>query len=467
MTRNTFHKEAIRPQLIKYLTAAKSSIHLVIGWLGDAGLIGLLEKKALEGVKVKVVLIKEKDTVLPTIFRSVTKNRIKIIQLTEQYKEQIIDHRFGIIDASVVLTGNHGWGGKNAPLEDVLTITEQLPTLASGFEIEFEYLSILNDLEEDSKPANPITALLKKLEVLKTLLRMEDTEYLDLRLKELESYLDDKNIALIHQTLRQKDYDNALVQIKEFLQYHQYLQECIEPPIDTLRREIQQIEEEITEISNEYSETQKTLQKFSTAHTESLGDILQKVLFQTKIKAEIEANQNEEKQAAFEEAQRDHEEYTKSQEAAKQQQVKNLTPQEQKELRKLYRKASLKCHPDRVVDELHAEAEEIFVALNKAYKDNDLEGIRAISEQLKKGMMLSKSEGITTLKKLESTYKSLQQKMEDWQAKLRQLQEQPTYQTISRIDNWDVYFEETKVILEDQLQRIIDFNEVNGDVLKN
>lgn len=459
MIRNTFHKEAIRPQLIKQLTAATSSIHLVIGWIGDAGLIGLLEKKALEGIAVKVVLIKEKEGGLPTIFKSATNNKIKIILLDEHYKEQIIDHRFGILDDAVVLTGNFGWGGKNAPLEAALTITENLPTLATGFEAEFDYLSILNDLEEDAKPANPILPLLKKLEVIKTLLRMEDTDYLDLRLQELESYRTDQHIAHIYRLLQQKLYSDAIVQIKEFVQHHQYLQECIEPPIETIRREIQQLEIDITTISNEYNETQKTLQKFSTAHTESLGDILQAILLQSKIKSEKEAKENEDKQAAFEEAKKDYEDYTKSHEAAKLQQPKTLTPQEQKELRKLYRRTSLKCHPDRVVEELQAEAEEIFVELNQAYKQNDLEKIRAISEQLKAGIMLAKSEGVTTLKKLESTYKSLLQKLENWQEKLDQLQQQPTYQTISRIDNWETYFEETKVTLQEQLDRLIAFNQ--------
>ena len=112
-----------------------------------------------------------------------------------------------------------------------------------------------------------------------------------------------------------------------------------------------------------------------------------------------------------------------------------------------------------MVEELQAEAEEIFVELNQAYKQNDLEKIRAISEQLKAGIMLAKSEGVTTLKKLESTYKSLQQKLENWQEKLDQLQQQPTYQTISSIENWETYFEETKVILQDQLDRLIAFNE--------
>jgi len=247
------------------------------------------------------------------------------------------------------------------------------------------------------------------------------------------------------------------------------LRECLDPPIDSLRREIQMVEDEIAALSTEYSETQKTLQKFSKMHTESLGKLLQDLLFQTKIKTKIEAKLNEddkEKQAEFEEAKKDHEEYTKSYELSKEEKVKTLTKEEQRELKKLYRFTSMKCHPDRVVEELHDQAEEIFIELNQAYKANDLERVREINQQLKSGIMLAKSEGITELKKLESTYKTLVQKLEGWQEKLNELQADPSYKAVSNIENWETYFSEKKEILEQQLERLVTFNESHAQVLE-
>ena len=253
-----------------------------------------------------------------------------------------------------------------------------------------------------------------------------------------------------------------MISIKAFINYHNILQACIEPPVEHLQREIQRLEEEIAAISQEFNETQKVIHEFSKLHSEALGDLLQKILFQSKIKAAYEAKQdaaNSEKQAEFEEAKSDHEEYSKSFEASKKQKLNTLSKAEKKELKKLYRQTSLRCHPDRVVDDLHDQAEEIFVELNKAYKANDLERVREISEQMKSGTMLSKSETITELKKLASTANSLKQKLQDWLSKLEVLKAQPTYKTISNIDDWTVYFSETKVILNDQLTRLIAFNE--------
>lgn len=466
-----YHQEEIRSILIKYLAEAKERIHLAIGWIDEVGLEGLLRKKAFEGVEVILVLIADENyTSKQSALQNMTDRGVQIVALDESQREYFIDHKFGVIDGSIVLTGNYAWGFKKAPKEENIAVTETVPTLANGFETEFEFRSTFVESNDTTpKSTNPIVGLLKKIEVVKTLLAMGDTEFIQLRFKEFEGFLKDENISSIHQHLLDENFEEALELIKKFIEYHQPLRECIDPPIDSLRREIQMIEEEIAAISTEYSETQKTIQKFSKMHTETLGKILQDLLFQTKIKSNIEAKLNaedKEKQAEFEEAKKDHEEYTKSYELSKENAVKTLTKEEQKELKKLYRFSSMKCHPDRVVDELHDQAQEIFIELNAAYKANDLERVREINQKLKSGIMLSKSVGITELKKLESTYKTLLQKLEGWQEKLNELQADPSYQAVSNIENWETYFSEKKEILEQQLERLVSFNEENSEVLE-
>ncbi len=466
MKQVTHHQQDIRPFLIKYLTEATEKIHLAIGWIDDSGVIALLQKKAIEGVEVILILIKDRDYNLKSgAYLELISKGIRIINLDEDQKDYFIDHKFGVIDTSVVLNGSYGWGYKNAPSEETLIVNEEIPSLAKGFETEFEYLSIFEQLSKnEKKPLNPIVSFLKKLEIVKTLLGIGDTEFIHLRLAEFENFIEDKNIALIYNKLKANAFEEALDLIKTFTQLHQSLRECIDPPIDNYRREIQLLEDEIAALSNEFSETQKKIHKFSKMHTDRLGDLLQQLLFQNKVKAEIEAKENnkdKDKQEEFEEAKKDHEEYTKSHEEAKREKLKVLTKEEQKELKKLYRHTSLKCHPDRVVEELHDQAEEIFVELNKAYKANDLEKVREINQQLKSGIMLPKSEGITELKKLESTYKSLTQKLNSWQEKLDELKEDSSYKAVSSINDWEVYFEERKEILEQQLERLTGFNEAH------
>jgi len=76
-------------------------------------------------------------------------------------------------------------------------------------------------------------------------------------------------------------------------------------------------------------------------------------------------------------------------------------------------------------------------------------------------IMLPKSEGITELKKLKSAFKSLAQKLNDWQEKLIQLKDEATYKTIASIENWDFYFEEKRTILLKQLERLKESNQLH------
>lgn len=461
MRSRNYHQNEVMHYLAKYLSEATKKIHLAIGWLNDEGIFALLQKKAMAGVEVVLILVEEDaQKSAQKHLKKGNYRGVEVITVKDSYRERFIDYRFGIIDEAIVLTGSYDWGLSGSSLDAALTITKQVPSLAQGFEVEFNRLANLKpNTKRRKKIINPIIELLKKLEIIKTLVGIGDTDFLYLRLRGLKKYLSDANVALIHETLRQKSYEEAIVLIKEFTAYHQYFQECIEPPIDNFRREIQLLEDEIASVSNEFNETQKLLHQFSLDHTAMLGDLLQKILYQSKIKAEIEHEIGGTNKETVEEAKNDYEEYTKTHEVAKKQKQKVLSRQEQKELKKLYRQSSLRCHPDKVVEELHAQAEEIFIELNEAYKANNLERLRAINEQLKSGRMLSKSEGITTLKKLESSFNNLSQKLKDWQEKLANLQQMPSYKTVSSIDDWEVYFQETQVILEAQLKRLIKFNE--------
>lgn len=471
MKKDSFFESDIKANLVKHLAEAEERIMLAIGWLEDSSLLGLLEKKTIEGLSISLLLIQDNNREEnEKLLQPLVQKGAKITWLDESEREQMIDHKFVVIDQQTVITGNYNWGYKNAPKEEFITVTEELPTLVQGFMEEFEHLSVLNQLSKTAaRTENSQEDLLKKMEVLKVLLSIGDTEDINERLKKIEPWKTDKNVGAIYTAIFTHEFDVALDLMQTFIELHEVLLKCIEPPIDNLRREIQRLEEDISLTSQEFNETQKVIHEFSKIHTEELGDLLQEILLQNKMKAEIEvklAQDDAEKLAELEDAQKDHEEYTHSYAAAQQQKkFKPLSPQDKKTLKKLYRQASLQCHPDRIVDELHDEAERFFVELNQAYKSNDLEKVQEIHQQLKKGVMLRKSETITELKKLETASNNLKQKLEDWNKKLEDLQQLPTYQMVSKIDDWTVYFAETKIILQEQLERVTAFNGEHGELL--
>lgn len=464
MQQHTYRGEDIKPLLVKSLTAAHTSIHLSTGWFVDKSLLRLLEKKAMDGVSIKMILLRDADNQAQADdYQELVRQGIQIIWLDEAERETVIDHKFVVIDEEQTITGNYNWGHRNPPPEEHITITKYIPTLAQGYIEEFDYLAILPELPKNAeKPANNIAELLKRMEVLKVLLSIGDTAFIHMRLDRIADFQQDINVSEIYLAILNKEFDRALELLSAFIELHQSLLQCIEPPVENLRREIQKLEEDIALTSQEFSETQKVIQEFSKLHSEALGDILQRILLQNKIKAEIEARldaENAEKQEEFAEAEKDHEEYSRSYEASKKETFQSLNKEEKKALKKLYRQASLQCHPDRIVEDLKEEAERFFVELNQAYKANDLEKVKEIHTQLKEGVMLRKSEAITELKKLKSTIKSLQQTLENWQQKLAELRAMPTYQTINHIEDWEEYFTETKAVLQERLERLEAYNQ--------
>ena len=456
----------ILPGLVKVLAEATDRILLAVGWLERADLLELLRKKADEGVTVHLALFDGTDGTAPDRLAPLLRAGGQVSRLAPDQREHLMDHKFGIVDEAV-LTGTYGWGHRTAPRDEQLHIATGAPYLLQGFREEFDYLAVSRDLPSASATGrtNSVLPLLKKLDVLQVLLRIGDTDFLEPRLTELVPYTEDPEIARLIELLQTDEIEEGLAATQAYIEVHQPLLAYIEPPLQLLRREIQRLEEELAATSRAHNETEKTLKRFSQEHSKHLGDLLQEILLQSKLKAKYEASLDEEKEELYESAKADHEAYTDSREQAASEAIRPLTRQEQKELKKLYRRTSLQCHPDRVVDELHDEAEHLFIEVNEAYKANDLDRLRELSEQLEGLSMAGKAEGITELKKLRGRVANLEQKLADALTKLNKLHEQPVYQTVSNIPDWDVYFEDTKRLLNDQLERLVAFNTSVGATL--
>jgi len=59
-----------------------------------------------------------------------------------------------------------------------------------------------------------------------------------------------------------------------------------------------------------------------------------------------------------------------------------LDDDEQDELRRLYRAAAMRCHPDRAEEAERAEAHDVFLRVQAAYQARDLDGLRSITAEL-------------------------------------------------------------------------------------
>ena len=83
-------------------------------------------------------------------------------------------------------------------------------------------------------------------------------------------------------------------------------------------------------------------------------------------------------------------------------------PDDLKALKRLYRQASQKCHPDKVDEADRGHANRLFVQLQAAYRNNDLGGVRAIWAAVREGhLFVDRSMTLTETESLGHTIATL------------------------------------------------------------
>ncbi|MFC2753601.1 MAG: hypothetical protein ACFN9G_09820 [Cardiobacterium sp.] len=102
----------------------------------------------------------------------------------------------------------------------------------------------------------------------------------------------------------------------------------------------------------------------------------------------------------FVEAQRQREEFARDKAQSEEAQAAEppaaeISADEEARLKKVYRRASQLCHPDRVAAEFQAQAEALFKTLGQAYKRRDVAEVERILAQLQRGVFTAASEALT------------------------------------------------------------------------
>ncbi|MCW2118240.1 hypothetical protein [Flavobacterium sp. 7A] len=162
----------------------------------------------------------------------------------------------------------------------------------------------------------------------------------------------------------------------------------------------------------------------------------------------------------FEQAQQDYEDfYNTYQESLKKEKPKELNEDDLRILKQTYRKATKLCHPDKVTDDQKELAQKVFNDLKEAYDNNDLEKVKSILSDLEKGFFKSQGETITIKEKLVLIKHQLETKRKALEESLKYLKNTEIHRKVIKIDNWEIYFEETK----QQFQKMIEELEVNQD----
>ena len=213
------------------------------------------------------------------------------------------------------------------------------------------------------------------------------------------------------------------------------------------------MEHEINAFENEKFDIEKTINAFNHRHTLELGGLILEIL---NLKKTLFKDQKEK----FKEAEEDFNNYNNYYKNEIHKEVFEITIEEKKELKKIYKNASILCHPDKFINEpieIQQQAEELFKELNDANSKNDIKRVTEILENLKKGILQPNTIGkISDKERLKDTLIQLKNKLTQLEKNLKDLKESETYQSIININDWDNYFEQNRELLQKELNDLKD-----------
>lgn len=446
--------EKIHKHIESNLKTSKTSIRIAVAWFTDTKLFSILCEKAKEGIQVELLMANHEINHDCNInYRELTNNGGKIFWIgKEGAYAPLMHNKFCIIDNSILIFGSYNWTQKAKSNHESITVIEEDFNLILDFNQEFDKIK---NKYYNSNAEIDWNKIVIRLETLVNVIKLEDLEDINYQIDKTNSlipknHIDEKlnELVAILNLCTKKEFSKALILIQSFTSEFKRISLYNDPEIPALQLEIRSLEYQISSLSDEKTDIEKSIRSFELKYNEELGGIITKILFYKKIVAEKLANEfknDEQIQKEFEEAKFDYEDFSKSyNEKLNEKKPFVLDEEKQNELKKNYRKATKLCHPDKVTEEQKELATKIFTDLKDAYDNNNLEKVNQILNDLEKGIFKSQGQTIDKKDKLKIIRENLIRKRQELEEILLTIKNTDAFNKISNIKNLDNYFAETK-----------------------
>ena len=449
------HTEAIFEDIAKRIeqeiNKAQSSIMIAVAWFTNENLFNAILQKAQQGCQVQLMITDDEiNNNSPIDYELLEQHHSHFYKIGNN-KQVLMHNKFCIIDRTVVITGSYNWSYKAEVNHENIVIHYNDLELARQFIAEFDYIRSIyfpnlarqNQFDADDS----ISEIIKRLEVLQNFIALNDLDDIEYATTKLKKFDLNESVNSIISLVTKQLYGQAIEEIQRFTTRYKQLAVWSDPEINGLQLELKILENQINAFENEKIELEKVLSDFQHQHIKELGKLILAIL-------KIRKEKLKDKEAA-----NDYKEYQKQYANEIEREVFELNDEQKKELRKEYKSASILCHPDKFANEpkeIQQQAEALFKELNEAHSKNDLERVKEIYSNLKKGI-LSVSENKQTDKEIiKLQVERLKQKLTRLQTEIEQIKQSDVFVQISNITNWNTYFEDQKELLTKELEDLQD-----------
>jgi hypothetical protein len=232
-----------------------------------------------------------------------------------------------------------------------------------------------------------------------------------------------------------------------------------------LKLQLPAIELRLEALSIEKAELERRLEVFNCRYAEALGDLIQRALearaklAQYRVQA-LDGDENTQTRAQAEteaeEADAQFREYAKGQRTLFEEPPPPVLGQvSEQELKCLYRKACSLCHPDKVADGQQAQANEIFQALQEAYRRNDLQRVREIHTALKTDALLTpRSTFLNEMGAFQAAIAQMESAITTLMQDIQILRDSDAVRFMETTTDFDTHVHRQRQVLETELERL-------------
>jgi DnaJ-domain-containing protein 1 len=367
---------------------------------------------------------------------------------------------------------------------------------------------------------------IKRLEIIKNAIELEDDDIIESQLARLKSEAFDDELRAIVVALEQKNYTGAMAAITEWLQSQRAVTPWRDPQLAASKLELKALEERLRDLIDRRNARVQQLDEFNDLYLTRLGPLMSQILALRKTLAELNlrrqqaearrreadyrrcqqyvaqavevlttltrhwrdqpadsvqaatarkqlqqqsnlianllaeaqeletglTREEEPARQARDEANDEYEKYREQQHEAeiRLRKGKDLSEEDQNELKRLWRQASKLCHPDLVADELKEEANAMMVQLNQAKQRGDVKAIRSLVARLHQGLEpLMASDRLNDLTRIRKKMAQVREQIDTLVSELAELEKEESWLLVSSLSNMEAYFAQQEKALHE------------------
>ena len=310
--------------------------------------------------------------------------------------------------------------------------------------------------------------ILKRLEIIKAAISIEEEEIIDLQVMKLNKLECQDEVLNILTIINKKNYAKVIIEIESYLKNFSGVMVYEDLEFQALLLELKELEITLEDISNEKDEYLDSIREFNIEYYLHLGSILNEILKLEEMLIKINldkmkaANQTfeewyKELNEEYEELKQDHKDFSAEYEEIKSEERVELDVEEKEDLKKLFRKASKLCHPDIVSDEHKEKATEIMKELNNAYSSRDIEKIKDILYSLENSSDFRVfSDTVEDKDLLKSKIQNIRSRIEQLDQEVQELKKEEAVQIMSEYKDLKIYFSKLKKQFEEECLNLKD-----------